>query len=499
MSASKFLSDAGWKDIASKNKIKDNGLLKALADHKRLDPDKHDQALDSLDEIIKLAAQLKKAKDVVAASAALKYIGELTNAAEGDRRAAVKAKADAGKSAEAEARKRQDEEKKSRKGEDEGEEEEDSSELLTTKMVPLLRQVKKGEMMHALIASTGKQVVVLLSRKQISPARRKLLADELGVSGGVKYFVGHCLQEEGMATFVLKTQVAGLAKKLKLALLEQTGMRVNLRCRGEDGDTDEDLDDAAQEHGGDAGDGGASALSKEAPVAMTRPFEIGAAVGRGGKNLEDDVKAVQMALNRRADAGLAVDGRCGADTIEAIVQFQRALGQSRPDGRVDPRRGTARALAASGKVGKPPPAPSPIAPPDDLGAATLARAPQVWHGTRDILDHNIDQLKRAIRQEYSNEHPALLAEIDQNVQRVDVILERLDVRLAQTLERAGAAKTPAQRKAELQGAKTILAEYIAFVKNEPLIEHIDKNPFGVDTKVKKVITDSLTHMVKSIA
>ena len=163
------------------------------------------------------------------------------------------------------------------------------------------------------------------------------------------------------------------------------------------------------------------------------------------------------------------------------------------------KRGTARALAASGKVGKPPPAPNPKAPPEDLGVPSLGRAPQIWHGTRDILDHNIKELKRAIRQEYSNEHPTLLAEIDQNVQRVDVILEKLDARLAHTLERAGAAKDAAQRKAEVASAKAIVADYIAFVKSEPLIDHVDKNPFGVNAQLRKTITDSLTHMIKSIA
>jgi uncharacterized protein (UPF0305 family) len=85
------------------------------------------------------------------------------------------------------------------------------------------------------------------------------------------------------------------------------------------------------------------------------------------------------------------------------------------------------------------------------------------------------------------------------VQRVDVILEKLDTRLAQTLERAGAAKSPSQRKAEIDAAKTILADYVTFVKQEPLIDHIDKNPFGVNAQVRKTITSSLTHMIKSIS
>jgi hypothetical protein len=425
--------------------------------------------------------------------------------AEADRRAVAKAKADADKkakaTADAEAKKREQEEQKGHKDED-GEEEEEASALLTTKLLPLLRQVNKGETMHALVASTGKQTVVMLSRKPISPARRKLLAEELGGAGGIKYFVGHCVREKGMTTFALKTQVAGLAKKLKLALLEQTGLRVKLRCRGEDGETDDDLDEPDQADAGSPEEGeaaGPSAAKDAAPPAMTRPFEVGAAVGRGGKNLEEDVKMVQIALNRRAGAGLDVDGRCGKDMIDAIIEFQRALGQSKPDGRVEPGRGTARALAESGKIGKAPPPPSPRAPPEDLGEATLGRAPQVWHGTRDILGHNIAELKRAIRQEYANEHPTLLAEIDQNVNRVDVVLEKLDTRLSNTLEKAGAAKTPVQRKAELSSAKAILADYVAFVKNEPLIDHIDKNPFGVNAQVRKTITDSLTHMIKSIA
>jgi hypothetical protein len=36
------------------------------------------------------------------------------------------------------------------------------------------------------------------------------------------------------------------------------------------------------------------------------------------------------------------------------------------------------------------------------------------------------------------------------------------------------------------------------VKSEPLIAHIEKNPFGVDTQVKKVLIDALTHMAQAI-
>jgi len=502
MIRSKTLSDAAWKEVLTKNKaVKDNGMLKALADIKKLGDDDHDDAQKILDEIVKLSGQLKKSKEIAATPAVSKFLAELSGAADTALRDVAKAKAEAQKTAKAQAEAKKREEEAGKKDDDDDDDDE-SSALLTTKMLPLLRQVNKGEMMHVLIARAGKQVAVMMSRKPIAPARRKILADELGVSGGVKYFGGHCVKEDGATTFVLKSEVTGLAKLLKLALLNQTGMRVKkLSCRGEDGEDADHDEDEGQVPGGERVGGDTTEPSRpaDAATAMTRPFELSAAVGRGGKNLEEDVLQVQIALNRRADTGLKVDGRCGKDTIDAIIEFQRALGQSRPDGRVDPNRGTARALAASGKVGKPPPPPNPMAPPEDLGEPTLGRAPQIWHGTRGILDHNIGELKRAIRQEYASEHPALLAEIDQNVQRVDVILEKLDARLAHALERASGTKDPAKRKAEIAGAKTILADYVAFVKSEPLIDHIDKNPFGVNAQVRKTITDSLTHVIKSIA
>jgi peptidoglycan hydrolase-like protein with peptidoglycan-binding domain len=519
MIKSKVLNESAWKDVLAKNKgIKDNGLLKSLGDIKKLGDDDHDDAQGILDQVQKLIAQLKKSKEVAAAPAVGKFLTELTAASDTAVRDVAKAKAEADKSAKAKA----EADKKAsaaaaKKGDDDGDDEEESPELLTTKLKPLLKMVAKGERMHALLAKSGKQVVVMLSRKPIPPARRKMLADQLG-GGSTKYFPGHCHLEAGATTFVLKAEVAGMSKLIKLAVLEQTGLRLNkIKCRGEDGDDEGDDDDESgapdpkakgkddEEDDGEAGDdagaeaSGQSGAKAEAATGMARPFEIGATVGQGGKNLEEDVQGVQAALNRRAGAGLKVDGRCGRDTIEAIMEFQRALGLSKPDGRVDPGRGTARALAASGKIGKPPPPPNPKAPPENLGEATLARAPGVWHGTRDILDHNIKELKRAIRQEYANEHPSLLAEIDQNVQRVDVILAKLDTRLAQTLERAGATQDATKRKAEIANAKTILADYVAFVKNEPLIDHIDKNPFGVNAQVKKTITSSLTHMIKSIA
>jgi len=398
MSISKALSDSGWKDVSSKNKIKDNGLLKLLADHKRIDEARHDEAIASLDQIVKLATQLKKTKEVAAASAAAKYVNELTQAAESDRSAIVKAKTEAEKKAKVEAEAKKQDAKKTSQDED-GDDDDESSALLTTKMIPLLRQVNKGETMHVLVARAGKQVKVMMSRKPIAPARRKILADELGVSGGVKYFGGHCVNEDGATTFVLKSEVTGLAKLLKLALLNQTGMRVKkLSCRGEDG---EDAD-----HDEDEGD------------------------------------------------DLVAGGPEGGETPEPTRAKE----------------------------------PSP----------ELVQAPQAWDGARELLATNIGALKQAVRAQLAGQADDFIDEIDGQLEKLDRILGRLDQRLTTSLTSAAATRDAAERSSALRESKGLLAEYIKYVGSEPLIDHIDKNPFGVKTELKATLSKSLTQLARAL-
>jgi peptidoglycan hydrolase-like protein with peptidoglycan-binding domain len=80
---------------------------------------------------------------------------------------------------------------------------------------------------------------------------------------------------------------------------------------------------------------------------------IGGSVGRGGRNVLDDVKAIQAALNATdiSDGGptvkLVVDGIAGPRTIAAIEKYQnRHLGWA--DGRVDPDGPTIHALNGGG-------------------------------------------------------------------------------------------------------------------------------------------------------
>jgi hypothetical protein len=424
MIRSKVLSDAAWKEVLAKNKaVKDNGMLKALADIKKLGDDDHDNAQKILDDVVKLTAQLKKSKDTAASPAVTKFLAELSSAADVAMRDIAKAKVDAEKKARAEAdAKKQAEKKPGRDAEEDDEEE--SSALLTTKLIPLLRQVNKGEMMHVLVARAGKQVAVMMSRKPIAPARRKLLADELGVSGGVKYFTGHCVKEEGATTFVMKSEVAGLAKQLKLALLNQTGMRVKrLSCRGEDGEMDHDLED-------DDGDQMVAESDKD----------------------DDGVP--------RFVPGVDIKEReSGDDDVPKFV----------PGVEIEPEQSPA-----------------------------LASAPQEWDGTRELLQRNINALKRAVQTQIADEDDGLVDEISGYLQRLDRILGKLDRRLADSLANAAATRDRAGRREALQESKAILAEYIRYVSSEPLIDHLDNNPFGVKTELKSTLSASLTKLAHAI-
>jgi hypothetical protein len=419
MIKSKVLTDAAWKDVLAKHKaVKDNGLLKTLAEIKKLGDGDHDPAQDLLAQIQKLAAQLKKTKEVAAAPAVGKFLAELSGAADTALRDVAKAKAEADKTAKAQAaQKKAQAEAAKKSGEEEGDdEEEESPELLTSKLKPLLRLVAKGETMHTLMAKSGKKVVVMLSRKPIPPARRKMLADQLG-GGSTKYYPGHCSLEAGATTFVMRAEVAGLSKLVKAALLEQTGLRLaKVKCRGEDGDDDDD------DEGGE-----------------TTDFMPGVEVETDDDEADDGSDAV-------------------SDQSPRFV----------PD------------LAVKAQL------------------TQLEKAPQVWKGTRELLQNNIDALKQAVQTQLADEASDVVDEINGQLQKLDRIMGRLDRRLTHSLTNALETQDAELRDEALQQSKTILAEYIQYVRSEPLIEHLDSNPFGVKTGLKATLAKSLTALARSV-
>ncbi|HEY4082485.1 MAG TPA: hypothetical protein VGM81_17475 [Burkholderiaceae bacterium] len=228
------LTASAWKGFLKKLKpepeLDDSVLLKALAALAKAADGKPEQ-LDALDELT--AALDKQGKVLSAAKKALgdkthdairKQLEELANETRVRHKetekviAALKAAAT--------------------------EEDDESPTILTSKMVPLLKEVRKPDVvMQALVAVAGKETVVLLSRRAISPARGKVLKEAMKTPSGIKFMRAECLFEKNAVTFVFENVVGGLARKISAALLEQTGQRVKVRVRGEDpAEVDEDLD-----------------------------------------------------------------------------------------------------------------------------------------------------------------------------------------------------------------------------------------------------------------
>ena len=130
--------------------------------------------------------------------------------------------------------------------------------------------------------------------------------------------------------------------------------------------------------------------------------------------------------------------------------------------------------------------------------AALEQAPEVWRQTQRTVKANVDQLKAAVRKAFAGEAPKVLNETENTMKKLDTIFERLDDKLADLLAKANAAKDPAARSAELKNAKTLLADHIKFVSSEPMIAHIDANPFGVKTNLKQLLTDNLKQTAQAI-
>ncbi|MGH8261918.1 MAG: hypothetical protein ACRET4_00445 [Steroidobacteraceae bacterium] len=128
----------------------------------------------------------------------------------------------------------------------------------------------------------------------------------------------------------------------------------------------------------------------------------------------------------------------------------------------------------------------------------LLVAAEAWREVHRQADERIAALKSAVKAHYAGRHPALVKEIELGLAKLDGVLDIVDHRLADTLASAGAAKDDAARKAELSHVKTIIAQYITYVKSEPLVAHMDNNPFGVKTDLRTLLAGGLAGAAKAI-
>lgn len=128
----------------------------------------------------------------------------------------------------------------------------------------------------------------------------------------------------------------------------------------------------------------------------------------------------------------------------------------------------------------------------------LSQAAEAWRQTHRQADERIVALKASIKSHYADGHPELLQGIERGLDKLDEVLDNVDHRLADSLANASNAKDDRAREAELKTAKSILTEYIGYMKSEPLVAHMDQNPFKVKTDLKALLIGGLTTAAKAI-
>lgn len=134
----------------------------------------------------------------------------------------------------------------------------------------------------------------------------------------------------------------------------------------------------------------------------------------------------------------------------------------------------------------------------DARQERLSKAADAWRDVHRLADERIEQLKGAILAHYAGRRADLVAEVEKGAAKLDAILDNVDHSLADILADAASAVSEGTLKAELAKAKALLTQYIGYVKGEPLVAHMDSNPFGVRTDLKVLLVTGLTQAAKAI-
>jgi hypothetical protein len=353
----------------------------------------------------------------------------------------------------------------------------ESPALLTTKMIPLIREVRKGDVvMQALIALAGKQTVVLLSRRPISPARGKLLKEQMTNPSGLKFIRGECLLENNAITFVVQAQAGGLAKRLRAALFDQTELRLKVRVRGEDPD---DIEEDGESDEGDAAPLNAPGSEQAAsagvepgadPLAVrfqTRNAEIEPLVMRTlAANAGDTskIRAVHGFVAEKAAAKAWASALAGLDKLEALLAAAETSG-----------RASASDAAPVGKVG-----------------LEVLRTE-----VRTIRVRAVGGISQLAQQLASDPHPQA-AGISKVVKRLALDmpgeLEGLLGQMDQAMQRKDAAAIAACRASIRKSA----GDWIKFLQdNRDPILGCETNPWGIPIAIDKPMRASLNAILKT--
>ena len=218
-----LLSERGWKDLAQKFKLKDNGLQRALSVYEKLPQEKHAERLKTIGSVCALAGNLKRAPDVAAIPRAANYLADVVSAAESDRKqiqaAAAKANAEA----------------KKREAQDQQDVDKEESHYLAQLMVAFQKLKSTKDLSYEFIVCDAKPHCGVMVAKRITSQHKEELSR---VTGGSKRFLhlGMCHFEDGHLVFSMEQPVTGLARKLQDSIKHFTGKKLPIVVGAESAD-----------------------------------------------------------------------------------------------------------------------------------------------------------------------------------------------------------------------------------------------------------------------
>lgn len=112
----------------------------------------------------------------------------------------------------------------------------------------------------------------------------------------------------------------------------------------------------------------------------------------------------------------------------------------------------------------------PVAP-DALGPVRFAKLRLAWLDARAGVQADLDRLRAAALAEFGDDPLAA------NLARLDEVLAGFAAGLEDSLDQAANAVDPARRARALAAARPVAQRYLDHVLTDPLIDHIETNPF----------------------
>lgn len=434
----KAISETEWKKFSKGRSYKDAALVKALAAAEDTQ-DKPTERLQALSELGKQADALRRAHKADKELGA--YLDDIDKALPRLRKAAEVAAAAEAAAAEAE---------------------DVSPALLTTKMVPLLRQVRGGEVMEVMLGHTSKQLVVLMMRRTPSASQRKLLIEYADDASGMKFMRGVCIFEANAHTFVFEARVANLAKRIKAALLAQTGQRVKVRVRGESlNDVEEDLDDE------DPSDATAAAAARQERQQALKSRLVGLQARIQAALTSPAAAELKTLVAGCAQALQAMELDAATERLASIEDLLTAPSPAPST----PSTSSAAAAAATG-----------IRP----GTVDYARCRLAWEAARKKVHAELQALEATILERYRDTRG--FADLTTRIRKFDTVLTGFEDKLSDLLDDALNAQDDTQRAAHHAAARASVKKFLERARGDRFITNLQNNPFMPVTVQTSLVT-----------